>query len=90
MGGQVPGGQDCPRKKRDHDQGNERNEKHRPFCCERERAGCGGWMHGHSFRVGDLRANVRISLSCMAECSAVSGRGYYTPGPGVDVPGRPG
>jgi hypothetical protein len=30
----------------------------------------------------------RNSLSCIAGCAAVSGRGYYATGPALDVPGR--
>jgi hypothetical protein len=29
-----------------------------------------------------------MSLLYIAECAAVSGRGYYATGPGLDVPGR--
>ena len=44
---------------------------------------------GSSSTRSDLRQMAETLLSCIAGCAGVSGRGYYTAGPALDVPGRP-
>ena len=43
-------------------------------------------MHRQFLSLGANSASrAEILLSCMAGCSGVSGRGYYAPGPILDV-----